>query len=107
MPSHITAVAAHAASLRPLPAVQHYHWPMLSVSSVQTFFSAITFALTLLLVFKTNSSYSRCEPLACAVCRALFSCQSPASLGHPAAQDVEYKGVCPFLAHLLQVVGGA
>lgn len=32
---------------------------MLSVSSIQTFFSAITFALTLLLVFKTNSSYAR------------------------------------------------
>jgi predicted membrane chloride channel (bestrophin family) len=26
---------------------------------VETFFSAITFALTLMLVFKTNSSYSR------------------------------------------------
>lgn len=47
----------------PAAAVQNYHWPMLSVSSVQTFFSAITFALTLLLVFKTNSSYSRYEPL--------------------------------------------
>jgi uncharacterized protein CbrC (UPF0167 family) len=32
---------------------------MLSLQSVQTFFSAITFALTLLLVFKTNSSYAR------------------------------------------------
>jgi len=38
---------------------QWYHWPMLSMQSVQTFFSAITFALTLLLVFKTNSSYAR------------------------------------------------
>jgi predicted membrane chloride channel (bestrophin family) len=32
---------------------------MLSVEAVETFFSAITFALTLLLVFKTNSSYAR------------------------------------------------
>ncbi|WIA21100.1 hypothetical protein OEZ85_005418 [Tetradesmus obliquus] len=39
--------------------VEAYHWPMLSLSSVQAFFSAITFALTLLLVFKTNSSYAR------------------------------------------------
>jgi predicted membrane chloride channel (bestrophin family) len=39
--------------------LQMYNWPMLSLQSVQTFFSAITFALTLLLVFKTNSSYAR------------------------------------------------
>lgn len=39
--------------------LQWYSWPMLSIQSVQTFFSAITFALTLLLVFKTNSSYAR------------------------------------------------
>jgi hypothetical protein len=32
---------------------------MLSVAAVETFFSAITFALTLLLVFKTNSCYAR------------------------------------------------
>lgn len=36
-----------------------YQWPMLGLQPVQTFFSAITFALTLLLVFKTNSSYAR------------------------------------------------
>lgn len=39
--------------------VRVYGWPMLSLQSVQTFFSAVTFALTLLLVFKTNSSYAR------------------------------------------------
>jgi predicted membrane chloride channel (bestrophin family) len=39
--------------------LQWYNWPMLGIQSVQTFFSAITFALTLLLVFKTNSSYAR------------------------------------------------
>jgi predicted membrane chloride channel (bestrophin family) len=39
--------------------LQWYGWPMLSVAAVETFFSAITFALTLLLVFKTNSSYAR------------------------------------------------
>lgn len=39
--------------------VQWYGWPMLSVAAVETFFETITFALTLLLVFKTNSSYAR------------------------------------------------
>jgi hypothetical protein len=39
--------------------LQWYGWPMLSIAAVETFFSAITFALTLMLVFKTNSSYSR------------------------------------------------
>lgn len=39
--------------------LQWYGWPMLSVEAVETFFQAITFALTLMLVFKTNSSYAR------------------------------------------------
>jgi predicted membrane chloride channel (bestrophin family) len=52
------AAAAAAAALL-LLLLKVYGWPMLSVDSVQTFFGAITFALTLLLVFKTNSSYAR------------------------------------------------
>lgn len=84
-------LASHAAA-------QYYHWPMLSVSSVQTFFSAITFALTLLLVFKTNSSYSRCvEPLPCGKdllrsdqphsgCPAVHQLPASSELGQPTAQ---------------------
>eukprot|EP00879_Flechtneria_rotunda_P031097 GHRR01033941.1.p1 GENE.GHRR01033941.1~~GHRR01033941.1.p1 ORF type:complete len:228 (+),score=50.69 GHRR01033941.1:112-795(+) len=53
------AVLTVAVGLYSSIAVQYYGWPMLSLQSVQTFFSAITFALTLLLVFKTNSSYAR------------------------------------------------
>lgn len=53
------AVLSVAVGVYDITLVKYHNWPMLSVSSVQTFFSAITFALTLLLVFKTNSSYSR------------------------------------------------
>lgn len=42
-----------------LRVVQRRGWPMLSVDAVKTFFQVITFALTLMLVFKTNTCHSR------------------------------------------------
>jgi predicted membrane chloride channel (bestrophin family) len=38
---------------------QIYKFPMMTIQCVQTFFGAITFALTLMLVFKNNASYGR------------------------------------------------
>ncbi|KAF8056864.1 hypothetical protein HT031_006208 [Scenedesmus sp. PABB004] len=48
------AVGVYNTTLVPL-----LHWPMARLEAVQAIFGAVTFALTLLLVFKTNSSYAR------------------------------------------------
>lgn len=53
------AVFSAAVGLYDSTLVKHHGWPMLTIQCVQTFFGAITFALTLLLVFKTNASYNR------------------------------------------------
>jgi hypothetical protein len=47
------AVLSAAVGVYDILLVQRFRAPMLNVQSVQTFFSSITFALTLLLVFKT------------------------------------------------------
>lgn len=78
---------------------------MLTIQCVQTFFGAITFALTLLLVFKTNASYNRWQDARRAIGMLTSTAHNLArQVGQGVGQDIQEPQClrsCLFLAQLL------